>query len=273
MPGWTLVASQADIERAPAERVFGTPHPRLGGHVLSYTSHDFPDMPPMTWRVAPLGVITMVLDFEVPLRREAGTDTTFPVSPVNGLRDRPMMIEQSGPSRGIAVALTPLGAYALFGLPLRELANTSIGLADLLGGCLIEQLAETDGWDARFRLLDEYLKSRIGGGPELARPVEGAWHRLNSSRGLLRISTLADEIGWTRQHLNIRFREQIGLTPKTVARIARLHRAASMMTRPSPLPWSDIAVGCGYADQSHLNRDFRALTGCTPSEFVRPLWK
>jgi hypothetical protein len=182
MPGWTLVAAQADIERAPAERVFGTPHPLLAGHVLSYISYDFPDMPPMTWRVAPLGVITMVLDFEVPLRREVDADTLFPVSPVspvNGLRDWPMMIEQSGPSRGISVALTPLGAYALFGLPLRELANTSIGLDDLLSGFLIEQLVETVGWDARFRLLDEYLLSRVGSGPELARSVEGAWHRLN----------------------------------------------------------------------------------------------
>jgi AraC-like DNA-binding protein len=91
---------------------------------------------------------------------------------------------------------------------------------------------------------------------------------LTASAGRLRISALADEIGWTRQHLNARFRDQIGLTPKTVARVARLHHAASLLAGPSPPPWSEVAVRCGYADQPHLNRDFRALTGCTPTDYL-----
>jgi AraC-like DNA-binding protein len=117
-------------------------------------------------------------------------------------------------------------------------------------------------------VLENYLTTRLLDGPELVRPVQGAWQRLMTSPGRLRISTLADEIGRTRQHLNVRLREQIGLTPKTVARIARLHYAASLLTRPSPQSWSDVAQRCGYADQPHLNRDFRTLTGCTPTEYV-----
>lgn len=235
MAGWTLVVSRQEVARAPAQRVFGLPHPRLAGHVLTYAAHDYPWMDLMPWR------------------------------------DRPLVLEQAGPSRGIAIAMTPMGAYALFGLPLRELANTNIGLADLVGAdahLLIEQLAESPGWPARFRVLDDYLTARLQHGPTLARQVRGAWQRLMTSPGRLRISTLADEIGWTRQHLNVRFREQIGLTPKTVARIARLHHAATLLTRPSPPSWSDVAHRCGYADQPHLNRDFRTLTGCTPTEYL-----
>jgi AraC-like DNA-binding protein len=58
------------------------------------------------------------------------------------------------------------------------------------------------------------------------------------------------------------------LGPKTVARILRLQRASLIMTQPSPPPAAEIAHRCGYADQAHLNRDFRALTGITPTEFV-----
>jgi transcriptional regulator GlxA family with amidase domain len=81
----------------------------------------------------------------------------------------------------------------------------------------------------------------------------------------VRIDALADEVGWTRRHLNARFREQIGLSPKEVARLARLHRAASLL--PGASDWAEVAHRCGYADQSHLNRDLRALTGCAPTEY------
>ncbi|WP_370949530.1 helix-turn-helix transcriptional regulator [Amycolatopsis sp. cg5] len=270
MADWTLVVSREEVARAPADHAFGVPHPRLAGHVLTYAAHDFPEMEPMAWRVAPLGVLTVVLDLETPLRK-VGEDGHVPASPVLGLRDRPLLVEQAGPSRGISVAMTPLGAYALFGLPLRELANATIGLPDLLGaeaGLLLEKLAETRGWPARFRVLDDYLTTRLALGPELARPVQGAWQQLMTSAGSLRISALADQIGWTRQHLNLRFQRQIGLTPKTVARIARLHRAATLLAGPDAPSLSEIAHRCGYADQPHLNRDFRALTGCTPTEYL-----
>jgi AraC-like DNA-binding protein len=271
---WTLVVSQQEVARTPAERVFGVPHPRLSAHVLSYTAHDYRQMDLMPWRMTPLGVIVVTIDFEAPLiRRYLAPDPLqgqdFPLSPVMGLRDRPLTLEVAGPSRGIGLGLTPLGAYALFGLPLRELANLNVSLTDLIdAGPLIEQLAEAPDWSARFQLLDGYLTARLRHGPTLSRPVLGAWHRLMSSPGRLRITTLAEEIGWTRQHLNARFRELIGLTPKTVARIARLHYAASLMGLPSAPSWSEVALRSGYADQPHLNRDFRALTGCTPSEYV-----
>ncbi|MCU1681925.1 MAG: AraC family transcriptional regulator [Amycolatopsis sp.] len=275
MPGWTLVVSRREVARAPAQRVFGLPHPSLAAHVLTYTAHDYPRMELMSWRVAPLGVVTVTIDLEVPIRRLAAPDPQqgqdLPASPVTGLRDRPLTLEQGGASRGIILAMTPLGAYALFGLPLRELANTNIGLGDLLGAdahLLSEQIAETSDWPGRFRVLDNYLAARLLHGPTLARPVQGAWQLVMASPRRLRISTLAEQIGWTRQHLNVRFREQIGLTPKTVARIARLHHAASLLSQPMPPSWSDVAQRCGYADQPHLNRDFRTLTGCTPTEYL-----
>jgi AraC-like DNA-binding protein len=260
--GWTLVAPWRDIEHSPGEHTFGLPDPRLSAHVLAYVSHDFPRMDPLPWRVTPLCALTAVLDLETPVRSDG-----LPSSPVLGLRDRPLQLTQTGPARGITIALTPLGAHAVFGLPLRELANTALGAADLLGpavGLLLEQLAEAASWSARFRLLDGFLAARLAGGPTLARPLLGAWQRLTS--GPVRVDAVADELGWTRQHLSTRFREQIGLPPKTVARLARLYRAASLAGSGS-LGWPDVAYRCGYADQSHLIRDFRALTGCTPTEY------
>jgi AraC-like DNA-binding protein len=261
MSTWSMVAPGEQISRLP-ELVYGHPHPLLATHVLTYTAHDYVHQEPMPWRFLPLCAVTAGIDLVAPPR------SGMPSSPVCGLRDRPLdAVEQPGHTSGIALGLTPLGAHALFGLPLGELANQVVGLPDLLGRDavrLTERLAEIPGWAARFRLLDTVLLSRLRDAPVLARPVRGAWHRLTGSHGRVRIGELADELGWTRQHLAARFREHIGLTPKTVARMARLNRAVTLLPGRAP---ADVALACGYADQAHLNRDFRLLTGSTPSAY------
>ncbi|WP_116206319.1 helix-turn-helix domain-containing protein [Amycolatopsis circi] len=257
MAEWSLVVPRREITTARGRHVFGGS--RVPG-VLDYAGHEFPDSAAMPWRVTPLGAITMILDFEPPVR-------SLPLSPVLGLRDRPLLVSQAGPARGITVALAPPAAHALFGLPLRLLANASVPASDLLGrdaGLLTEQLASAPGWATRFALLDDFLLPRVLSGPPLARPAQAAWHLLTSAPA--RVDAVAAEIGWTRQHLAVRFREQIGLSPRTAGRIARLHRAVSRI--PTARSWAELAIRCGYADQSHLNRDFRGLTGCTPTEYV-----
>ncbi|MDQ7810818.1 helix-turn-helix transcriptional regulator [Amycolatopsis sp. A133] len=264
MADWTLVLPRRDAVRVPAERRPGRPHPRLAGPVLGYVFHDFHRTDALPWRFTPLGLVTVTLDFTAPVRRVAGTAHDLPVSPVLGLRDRPLEVVQSGPSRGIAVALTPPGAYALFGMPLRELANTTAGFADLLGR-EAELLTERLGEHPDFRVLDAFLGARLRDPPAPPRPVLGAWQRVLATRGRVRIEDLADEAGWTRRHLTTRFRTAFGFGPKTLARVVRLQHATSLAGR---LPWPEIAHRCGYADQSHFNRDFRALTGCTPTEYA-----
>ncbi|MBB5857756.1 helix-turn-helix domain-containing protein [Amycolatopsis umgeniensis] len=262
MGGWSLVVPRRDIGRAPGERVLRLPDPRLAAHVSSYVAHDLPDAGPNSWRVTPLSALIWVIDLEAPKR-------ALPESPVLGLRDRPLLAEQAGVSRGIAVALTPLGAYGLFGIPLRELTNAVIAASDLTAaGPLTERLAEAADWPERFRLLDEYLVARLARGPELSAPVRYAWDRL--AAGPVRVDALAEEVGWSRQHLNARFREQIGLNPSTVGRITRLNRVMALVNRVSSLAWAEVAHLGGYSDQAHLVREFRALTGCSPTEVGKP---
>jgi len=264
MGGWGLVVPRRDIARAPGERVLRWSHPALAAHVSSYVAHDLPDAGANSWQVTPLSVLTWVIDLDAPVR-----GAEVPDSPVLGLRDRPLRVEQTGASRGIVVTLTPLGSYALFGVPLRELTNSVVSASELLpADALTERLAEAPDWPERFRLLDDYLAAKLARGPVLAAPVRHAWDRL--SAGPVRIDALADEIGWSRQHLNARFREQIGLNPRTAGRIARLNRVLALVSRASSLSWAEVAHRGGYSDQAHLIREFRALTGYSPTEAGRP---
>ena len=56
----------------------------------------------------------------------------------------------------------------------------------------------------------------------------------------------------SRQYLVTKFREEVGLPPKTVARILRFQRALALADGAARPDWAGIAADCGYADQAHL---------------------
>jgi AraC-like DNA-binding protein len=68
-----------------------------------------------------------------------------------------------------------------------------------------------------------------------------------------------------------RFLAETGLTPKAAARVIRFDRARRLMQRRSAsgaLVIADLAADCGYFDQAHLAREFRALAGCAPTDWL-----
>ena len=95
-----------------------------------------------------------------------------------------------------------------------------------------------------------------------------AWRRLQLP-GCRRVGPLAAELGIGRRRLEQAFRRHIGLSPATVARIARFQRAVDQLGRGAGP--AAAAAACGYADQPHLNRETRALAGCTPAELAGSL--
>ncbi|KDN17597.1 helix-turn-helix domain-containing protein [Amycolatopsis rifamycinica] len=263
------MGSEADYKFFTARR----PNRRLARWVNGYLAQDCYSVRPILRRVAAVNYPVIVIDLDPAVRRRVpGSVVPAAVSPVSGLIDRPQAHAAIGRERCVIVELTPLGARALFGRPLDVLANTSVGLADLLGrraDLLAEQLWEARSWPERFRVLDFWLSRWMPAGPPLPPEVQAAWQLMTQAAGRVKIGDLADQVGWTRQHLNFRFRREIGLSPKTVGRIIRLHRAIDLVSGPEPARWCEVAAACGYADQPHLNRDFRALLGCNPTELLR----
>lgn len=229
---------------------------------------------PMRRLEVPSGSIVLVVNFGPPFRISGPGDaageehrSTFLV----GLTDEYAITEYVGMSHGIQVDLTPLGAHLALGLPMSELANRVVQLEDVLGpeaGRLTEVLYEAPGWQARFELLDAALGARLAAARPPSPDVAWAWRRLIDTSGGVEIGALTNELGCSRRHLIARFREQVGLPPKALARILRFNRVVSLLGRDDGARLAEIAYACGYYDQSHLNRDFRDLAGISPGEFL-----
>ncbi|MFJ4776384.1 helix-turn-helix domain-containing protein [Streptomyces sp. NPDC088762] len=228
---------------------------------------------PFRVRLVPTGRAVLVISLGEPftqVRRlqEPSSSGGAIGSLIVGLDDGPRLCDHPGGQEAIRLELTPLGAYRLLGVPMRELTNRAVELRDVLGpeaDELAERMAATDDWATRFDLLDFVLLTRLERGPEPAPEVNHAWRLLARADGAIPVARIAAEVGWSQSYLVRRFTEQIGLTPKVSARVLRFHHAVHLLGHKGASP-SEVTASCGFYDQAHLNREFRALAGTTPGQ-------
>jgi AraC-like DNA-binding protein len=221
--------------------------------------------------------LTLVLELRAPLRVSGLGIAVAAHGVLGGLHTGPALIDASVPQEGLQYGLTPWGVRALVGVPAAELRSCAVDLAVVLGGAatdrLIGRLQGTTGWHERFALVDEVLERRLAASgrtaADVAPEVTEAWRLVDVSRGRVSVTAMADRVGWGRRHLSERFRLATGLTPKEAARVARFEAARRVLGSPRRPGLADVALGCGYADQSHLAREWRALAGCSVGTWLR----
>jgi AraC-like DNA-binding protein len=187
-----------------------------------------------------------------------------------GLSTGPALVHGPSSWACIELRLTPLGARRLFGRPMHELANQVVPLEEVLPRSreLVDRLRDARSWSARFELLDDFLLRQLARSGDPSPEVEWSWARLHGSHGRAPIHELADELGWSHRRLIARFRDQIGLAPKTLARVIRFDRAVRQLRASTTRSLAEIAFDCGYFDQAHLNREFREFADTTPGAFA-----
>jgi AraC-like DNA-binding protein len=260
--------------RVSSELVTRRPAPSLRSYVRAY--HGWTEETPAPIRRSEFsyGDVVLVVNLDAPVRVRDPRRPGHVVAPrafVAGIDDSFGVTEHDGVSAGIQVTLSPLGARAFLGVPLHELAHTVVELEDVLGASarrIVERLQEDATWEERLARVETVVAERVAAGASPPPDAEWAWKRLNETHGALRVEALARELGCSRRHLAARFRDHVGLPPKTVARILRFRRAVRLMLRDTGR-WGDIAAACGYCDQPHLNRDFQQFVGATPTTYLR----
>jgi AraC-like DNA-binding protein len=232
---------------------------------------------PLCRRELPTEVVPVIVSFGAPVRIFDQQDphrwTDF-ASFTTGAFDTYVLVGSSGPSGGLQINLSILGARFFLARPLAELTNRVVALEDLLGVSaerFADQLRDARSWDQRFDIADRELRPRILAAASPPPAIIWTWRRLVESHGRASVGRIVEEVGWSQKHLVARFREHIGLAPKSLARVLRFGRAVEVIKSAAPggkLRLADLALDCGYYDQAHFARDFRAFAGITPSELI-----
>jgi AraC-like DNA-binding protein len=203
-----------------------------------------------------------------------GAPTPIPRLGLSGVNVGPRVVRYQPGSAMLLVRFRVAGAADLFEGSLHETAGSSHGLEDLVSSEDFHRLAErmessADG--ARARQLTRFLAHRL----PTVQPdtlIQAALDQISLSRGQVRIAELVRTLGTNADSLEKRFRQKVGVTPKVFARLVRFQRFVAQA--PLEDSFGEIAVRAGYYDQAHLIREFRSLTGESPSVYLSrpPAW-
>jgi AraC-like DNA-binding protein len=121
--------------------------------------------------------------------------------------------------------------------------------------------------DAQTALLDAFLLARLAPAPGAA-VFQSLMAHIEAEGGLVRMDALFADAGLSARHGTRLFRTHLGLGPKTYARVVRFQRALALLRADPGCTLAEVAATCGFYDQPHFVREFKAYAGVAPKERV-----
>jgi AraC-like DNA-binding protein len=188
---------------------------------------------------------------------------------VTGVHHRHFVIDTAQQHTMMGVAFTPLGAWRWLGIPPNEFGNQHVELRSLVGHVANDwhdRLCEVPGPVDRLRRLQGLLEGRRLHGAHPA--VEWAASQIVDYPEHARVDDLAAESELSTRRFSGLFTRQVGIAPKGFIRIRRFQAALAVVRKAAAIDWSRLALRAGYADQSHLIREFKSFTGFTPTAYA-----
>jgi AraC-like DNA-binding protein len=177
----------------------------------------------------------------------------------------------------VGARLRPGAAGAVFEMPASELVDRTVDAAELWGSAsetLWADLAGAGQDDAVVQILEGALLARCAGAPAVDPIVAETVRRLerNGDSGL---GAIRSGLHLSERHFRRRIGDAVGLSPKALQRMLRFQRflASTQFSlfrgdSSAAAGLATLAAASGYADESHLNRECRRLTGLTVGRFL-----
>jgi AraC-like DNA-binding protein len=246
------------------------PSPPLRSYVQSFWYCRAPGIPHGRERVLPNGCMQIILNLSRNYLTDCGEDGAGtrrrPPGSVGGARGRDWVVVTAAREELAGLVIQPGGFAALF----RERADLfferSVGLEDVWNcAALTERLCEALTPAGKLNVLDVFFTALLHQGAQRSELVDQALH-LFHEKGLS-IAECAESVGVSERRLSQVFREHVGIAPKMWCRISRFQAAARALHEGADVPWVELALACGYYDQSHFANDFRAFSGVDPTTY------
>lgn len=170
-------------------------------------------------------------------------------------------------------AFHPGGFYPFVGFPLSRLVDRTAPL-DVLGldarALQAEMLACPDH-PARALVLEQHLRARLPAQDDAVALVKRIVAEVASDPEITRVDELVARFGLGKRALQRLFHQYVGIGPKWVIQRARLQEAAARLQSGEAPSLAALAASLGYFDQAHFIKEFKAVIGKAPADYVRSL--
>jgi AraC-like DNA-binding protein len=263
---------------APIDYREWSPSAALAGAVLAYwrVAGDGRSVPSPT--ILPDAYVEIVINLGGPVTLVGlPNHGSQPPRAVVGLLDRAIEMQYPPDVCMFGIRLHPARACTILGVAARAVVNLVSPLARVckaLDGRLAAavnadpRLESEDARDSIERVLVDHLGGALPNDVLIVRAVD----RLLGAEVPLTVSALAAEFQVSPRHLHRRFLDEVGVSPKRLERLARFARTWRRAIMGPPLTWADLALANGYADQSHLVREFRTFGARPPAHLFTVGW-
>jgi AraC-like DNA-binding protein len=185
------------------------------------------------------------------------------------------MVSFSGRFYSFLIDFNTNGINKLLGLPMHELTDEIFTLGDVLGNAvarLEEQLLYALNIQQMAGIADTFLLAFLKKRKQNDAVPDSITRVLNSIDSQLHPTSVegyACATNMSLRNFQRRFKEQVGIPPKLYLEIFRFNHALKQKIMYPGQTWTSIAYECGYFDQMHLIKDFKAFTGFTPFDFFK----
>lgn len=213
---------------------------------------------PLQERVIPDGALRLVLPLDGGEALLLGPDT------------RPVLLPLMGRIEGLSLTLQPGAAQALAGVPAEALRDSALPLDRAWRGeaaRLQEQLRKARSDAQRLHLLQAALTRRLAGAPQPGVAAQALPLLARLSTAAHPVRELVARSGYGERRLQQLFQAEVGIAPKALSRLLRLHACLRRLRRSPQPDWAQLAAELGFSDQSHLVHEFRRFTGLSPGAY------
>jgi AraC-like DNA-binding protein len=197
---------------------------------------------------------------------------TVPICFVSGQALGNYTLHLNGKIGVVGVAFKPAAFYQFYGVPMYELTDERIRFSEICSESC-QKLHDSIGAEMdnlkKIEILERYLL-RI-----LERPKYGeeaimvSANEIFDSKGQTNISELLDKVPMSRRNFERKFLEEVGVSPKTYAKLRRFGYTCSLMAGNRDVNLMDVLHEGGYYDQSHFIKDFKYFSGRTPRKYAK----
>ena len=255
------------------------PAPPLNQCIRSLWYSQAPDSFSGRERILPNGCIQVIVNLARDFLSDCDHGPVRPLPPslIVGASTVFEIVDRSDMAELIGIVFRP-GGFAPF---VRDVADAfshrRVTLEDVWGSKarrLRDRLRETGTPRARLDVLEAFLQDAFAAKVSRNQAVDFALRRFHAEPAMATVHDVAEQTGLSARRFSQIFREQVGLTPKVWCRVQRFQRAVRQLHAGRDVAWAELALDCGYYDQSHFANEFRAFSGIDATTYSarRTVW-
>ncbi len=179
-----------------------------------------------------------------------------------------------GKGHVFGIKFKPGAFYPFVKTPISRLTNSTMSFSDAFGvPCtrLEEAILSQEHEGAMVEIAETFLRERLPERDEHVRAINQIVDVIIAHRDITKVDDLVDRLHLNKRAVQRLFQQYVGVSPKWVIKRYRLHEVAEQLSRGDMTDWTTLAGDLGYFDQAHFIKDFKALVGKTPAEYVKQL--